>query len=121
MPQKRKQIAGYMLIAVFAFYYADICFFYHSHTINGVTIVHSHFHTGAHEQTGTHNNSELTLISMLSVFHSLQASLCFTGGGILLLLQEIIRFFSGKKIVRHTAACISLRAPPCPSRFDKPC
>jgi hypothetical protein len=112
MSQKSKQTVALILIMIFAFYYANICSFYHSHIINGVTIVHSHFHNKAHAQTGTHSDSELTLISTLSVFHSLQAALCFVGTGIFLLLQVFILPFFEERIISNPAACISLRGPP---------
>ncbi|MDR1557619.1 MAG: hypothetical protein LBS88_11435 [Tannerellaceae bacterium] len=110
MSQRSKQIVALILITVFAFYYVNICFFYHSHIINGTTIVHSHIYNKAN--TGTHSSSELTLISSLSVFHSLQASVCFVGLGIFLLLQTFILSFSEKRIILNPIACISLRAPP---------
>ncbi|MDR0750363.1 MAG: hypothetical protein LBF62_12465 [Tannerellaceae bacterium] len=100
------------MIVIFAFYYANICFFYHSHIINGVTIVHSHVHDDAHAQTGTHSVTELALISALSAFQSLQITLCFIGLGLFFLLQAIIRPFAGDRIIHRTATRISLRAPP---------
>jgi hypothetical protein len=112
MSDKRKQLISHLLMVIFALYYANICFFYHSHIINGVTIVHSHFHGNAHTQTDTHSSNELTLISTLSVFHSLQANLSFAGLGIFLLLQTIIRTSYKGDIIPTTYACISLRAPP---------
>ena len=100
------------MLVIFALYYANVCFFYHSHIINGVTIVHSHIHTKAHAQTGTHSTSELTLISVISNFQSLQATFCFIGFGILLILQAITLFSRVRRIISHHVACISLRAPP---------
>jgi hypothetical protein len=100
-------------MVIFALYYANICFFYHSHIINGVTIVHSHMHHKAHAQTGTHSSSELTLISALSAFQTLQANLGFAALGIFLLLQAAIRPFFEKRIISRTVIYASLRAPPC--------
>jgi hypothetical protein len=112
MSKKGRQIISRILIVIFAFYYANICFFYHSHIINGVTIVHSHVHNKAHAQTGTHSVTELTLISVLSAFQSLQTTLCFIGLGLFFLLQAIIRPFAEDRIIPKTVTCISLRAPP---------
>ena len=112
MSQKSKQIIARIMLVIFALYYANICFFYHSHIINGVAIVHSHIHTDAHAQTGTHSASELTLISTLSNFQSLQATLCFIGLGILFTLQAITFFSRERRIISQHVACISLRAPP---------
>jgi ABC-type multidrug transport system fused ATPase/permease subunit len=114
MAQKidKKRLIAYILVTIFALYYANICFFYHSHIINGITIVHSHIHSNAHAQTGTHSSSELALISILSTFHSLQAGLCFAGVGVFLFLQAIIRSFIEDGTVQQIAVRISARAPP---------
>jgi hypothetical protein len=112
MSQKRKPLIVLALLALFALYYANICFFYHSHIINGTTIVHSHFHDEAHAQSGTHSESEITLISALSSFQSLQATLWFVGVGIFFLLQTFILPVFEKIIISKPVACVSLRAPP---------
>lgn len=112
MTGNRKQLISRILILIFVSYYANICFFYHSHIINGVTIVHSHIHGKAHAQAGTHSSSELTLISVLSSFQTLQAGLYIGGLGVFLFLQAIIQpFFEGMNI-RESAVCLSTRAPP---------
>jgi hypothetical protein len=112
MPQKSKQIVALILMTVFAFYYANICFFYHSHIVNGTTIVHSHMYSKT--SAGTHTISELTLISALSVFHSLQANVCSAGSSVFFILQICILPFQGEKFISTPVACISLRAPPLP-------
>lgn len=112
MLQKNKQIVGSILVIIFAFYYANICFFTHSHIINGVTIVHSHFHNKAHTQSGTHSESELTLIAALSVLQSVKTALGFAGLGIFLVLLAIVSLVSIEKFVSTLAACRFLRAPP---------
>ena len=112
MSRKSKQIASHLLIVIFAFYYANICFFYHSHIINSVTIVHSHIHGKAHTQTDTHSSTELTLISVLSAIQSLKGAVSFAGAGIFLLLQTFILPFFEKRIISNPVARISLRAPP---------
>lgn len=112
MPQKFKRLIGITLMVIFALYYANICFFYHGHIINGVTIVHSHFYGKGHVQTGTHSVSELTLISALSVFQSCAAILAFAGLGVFLSPKNIFFIFFEKKIVSRNIFYCSLRAPP---------
>jgi hypothetical protein len=112
MLKKERQLISHILMVIFVFYYANICFFYHSHIINGVTIVHSHIHSKAHTQAGTHSQSELTLISALSIFQTLQATLFFVSLGIFSVLQAAIRFSILEKATSKLATCISLRAPP---------
>jgi len=112
MSQKSKQIAARVLILIFALYYADICFFYHSHVINGATIVHSHFHNKAHTQTGAHSESEITLISALSAFQSLQAAFSIVSVGIFFVLLATILPSIEKRVTRNLITSIPLRAPP---------
>ena len=115
MSQNGKKIVGGVLIVIFSLYYASICLFYHGHIINGVTIVHSHIHGQDHAQTGTHTSSELTLFLVLSIFHSLVTTLCFSSFGIIF-FAKIIRLFAEEKVASDFLACVSLRAPPI-SRF----
>lgn len=112
MSKKHRQIISNLLFVVFVFYYANICFFNHTHIINGVTIVHSHLYSKAHMQMGTHSDSELTLISTLSFFQSFQATLGFVYLGLFLILQAVISSSYKNLIVLKSTACISLRAPP---------
>jgi hypothetical protein len=109
---KGKRSIASILFVVFTFYYVNICFFSHSHIINGTTVVHSHFHNKTHAQTGTHTNSELKLISSLSAFKTLPVDMCAVSLVILLLLQLFILPFFKEQIYSDTTACISLRAPP---------
>lgn len=110
--QRKKQVLAGILIMVFAFYYANISFFYHSHNINGFTISHSHFHGSNHAKAGTHTASELSLLSVLSDFQSLQTTACFAGIGLFLLCLAIIRIGSEQKRSSVTTGLSYLRAPP---------
>ncbi|MFI3258612.1 MAG: hypothetical protein R3Y16_00785 [Rikenellaceae bacterium] len=59
------------LLLIFVANYANITLFGHYHVVDGVTIVHSHFHTADHtnnEDNGGHSSNELTLIKILSNF-----------------------------------------------------
>ncbi|MDL2224450.1 hypothetical protein LJB92_03965 [Bacteroidales bacterium OttesenSCG-928-M06] len=112
MLQKKKQILAGILVFLFAFYYVNVSFFYHSHTINGNTISHSHFHNKAHSQAGTHNANEILLISTLSHFQSLQATVCFVAIGLFLLAVTIFRIGSEQKPVSVILTHFNLRAPP---------
>lgn len=112
MSQRNKQIIGWILFSVFTFYYVNVCFFTHTHIINGTTIVHSHIHNNTHTQTGTHSDSELTLIASLSAFHTLASDVCAVSFGIFLLLQVFILPFFEERIISKPTTSISLRAPP---------
>lgn len=112
MSRRNKQIIGWILFSVFTFYYVNVCFFTHTHIINGTTIVHSHMHNKAHAQTGTHTESEITLISSLSAFHTLAADIYAVIFGLFLLLQIFILPFHEERIISNLTTSISLRAPP---------
>ena len=112
MSQRKKQRLAAILILIFAIYYANISFFYHSHTINGLTISHSHFYGDTHTKSGTHTASELALISVLSVFQSPQAALCATGVGMWLHAAKIIRSRIAEKPLAASPVHFYLRAPP---------
>lgn len=73
----KQRIAGVLLL-LFSIYYANVCFFTHSHIVGGVTIVHSHFHGSHHHSTddsSQHSGSQLTLIAALSQLLFLDAEI----------------------------------------------
>jgi len=112
MSKKSKQIFAGILVAIFALYYVNICFFYHSHIINGTTIVHSHFHDKAHVQKGSHSESEITLISSLSAFQSLQATINIISCAIFFFLLAVFLPRVEKRAAWNLITGIPLRAPP---------
>lgn len=76
------RIIDIILLALFLSYSASTTLFYHCHTINGVTIVHSHLYIenvkSASKESKPisnanhkHSKSEVNLISQLSLFTSL--------------------------------------------------
>ena len=62
---ENRWIAG-LFIILYLSYYSSVSLFTHTHIINGVTIVHSHFHGKAHHSndTGGHTWSQLELIAL---------------------------------------------------------
>ena len=69
-----KQIIASAFIVLFAVYYTDITFFEHTHIINGVTVVHSHFYNNKHTKTptGGHSTTEITFFAVNSLFQTFQ-------------------------------------------------
>jgi hypothetical protein len=112
MSQKKRQILACILAFIFAFYYANSNFFYHSVTKNGITFIHSHLHNNAHKQAGTHNDNELNLISLLSQIQSSQAVLCFFGIGLFILFSTLYKIEYKKNPVSVITGNSLLRAPP---------
>lgn len=72
----RRSVAGIFLL-FFVAYYINATLFEHTHIVNGVTIVHSHFHASSHHnsQSGGHTANNVTLIAYLTSFQT-------TGAGI---------------------------------------
>lgn len=62
MGNRKRFIAGIVLAAVYAFFFASTNFFYHSHIISDVKIVHSHPWSGA---AHSHNADQISLIGTL--------------------------------------------------------
>lgn len=63
MQNKRRIILGGILFIVYAFFFASTNFFYHSHLLDDVKIVHSHpWNTTGH----SHNSNQILLISAIS-------------------------------------------------------
>lgn len=110
--QRKRQVIASILTFIFVLYYANITFFYHSHNIDGFTIFHSHMHSTAHTQSGTHTASELSLISALSSFQTLQAILFFCGLGLLFLSAIVSQIDTEKKAISISLGNVGLRAPP---------
>lgn len=77
-----RELTAMALLLLFAVYYGDAALFYHTHIINGVTIVHSHVHNSHHHDSsdGAHSASQITLISCLN--SQLQATEAHINGGL---------------------------------------
>jgi len=70
-----KKFFAASVLSLFLAYLAGTSCFLHTHIVNGVTIVHSHFYNSPSEDTGErnshqHSTSELTLIATLSHIES---------------------------------------------------
>ena len=109
----RKAIAALFLL-LFVAYYSNATLFEHTHIINGVTIVHSHFHAGSHHNShsGGHTANNVTLISQLNTFQTTGSGIqvySFNPSGFTLLMVSHAGFFS--KCQQHSFN-YSLRAPP---------
>lgn len=62
----RRILMAASLLMLFVTYYVNATMFWHSHIINGVTIVHSHIHGASHTSSsdGGHSANEITLIAV---------------------------------------------------------
>lgn len=116
MQQVKKHInIRILLLVLFVGYYTDIHFFTHSHIINGVTIVHSHFtwpssskdfpakhsHTGQAVELIAHVTDGTTLVTpFLALPELLPLTRVYT------ILPDY------KPIAQAIPACFYLRGPP---------
>lgn len=110
--QKKRKIVACLLLTLFVCHYANISLFYHSHTVNGLLVSHSHIHTSDHAKTGKHTASDFSLISGLSDFQSLKAVVCFAGIGLFLFCLAILRLNAVNKLVSTVPIYSYLRGPP---------
>lgn len=109
-----RELTAMALLLLFAVYYGDAALFYHTHIINGVTIVHSHVHNSHHHDSsdGAHSASQITLISCLN--SQLQATEAHLSDGleVYLHLVCIIGQERTAEIVKVGLQNKSNRAPP---------
>ena len=111
---KKKKIISYFLVALFVSYYTSVTLFYHSHIINGVTIVHSHLHTASHHNTqnGGHGTYSITLIAQISHFDSIDFSYNCVLQPTQLLLHKNKCTEIAQRVTSIHLQTLSLRAPP---------
>ena len=70
-----RNLSGLLLLALFVGYFISISFFFHSHTIDGVVVVHSHpFSTSDHH---SHSTNVLNFIQHISHFLTLAVFAAF--------------------------------------------
>lgn len=106
----------YFLLILFLGYYGSITLFFHSHFINGVTIVHSHpFNSdnGTGSSNVPHSEKQMLLIQLLSVFFTTAIPISFATLILRFLLYEIPVNSTKDGYAEHGGYCTySLRAPP---------
>lgn len=62
-------MASFLLVMLFASYQACCTLFSHTHTVNGVTLVHSHPYSNAEH---THTNGQMLTLSQITQFVSIE-------------------------------------------------
>lgn len=85
--QTIRTISGWSLVLLFAFYFANISFFYHIHEIDGQLVVHSHFYGGGSSSNPGHTHSPTNF----SAFASLALLLALGLGLGLAMLTRVFR------------------------------
>jgi len=111
---KIRKITALFLLVLFVVYYGSINLFYHTHIINGVTIVHSHFHAETHHdtQSGGHTWHSITLIAQISHFDYADFSCRFELKPAQPCRGVVRNIFTTQKVTSLHLKNLSLRAPP---------
>ena len=111
---RMKQVITASLLVLFVLFYADITMFEHTHIINGITIVHSHFHTKAHEKTptGGHTETEITFIAITSLFQTFEDILTHFDTTLFLIFCGVVLVSVETKTTKSVPHFSFLRAPP---------
>jgi len=114
MKDKIKKIVSSFLLMLFVSYYGSINLFFHTHVINGITIVHSHFHAETHHDTqnGGHTEHSITLISQISHFDYVDFSCNCELKPVLSCRDVACRVSTAQWVVSLHLQNLSLRAPP---------
>jgi len=115
-----QKIINILLLAIFLCYFASVTLFYHCHTIDGVTIVHSHFYIshsdgqGNTDNTANHKHSaaEISLIAQLSIFTVLLSTVIFSFECFITRTFKKIIYKEVDYIYKTHFLNLSLRAPP---------
>lgn len=109
-----KRLAAASLLLMFVAFYVNATMFWHSHIINGVTIVHSHIHGFSHTSSsdGGHSVREITLISMCTSVHIMANDGAGTVACAELPLLAVLIECTGFFLFARIAFPSFLRAPP---------
>lgn len=70
----RQNITKIILLMIFSLYTCSTAFFTHSHIVEGLTIIHSHFYDKGEDGKPTHKHTtvEFQLIQVLSTYSSFE-------------------------------------------------
>lgn len=111
MMKKYRNLLLLLFLFLFGGYYISSSFFYHTHTINGVRLMHSHPYGNDHEGHG-HSSEELVffLVHALTMTWLLAEALAlvFLHSGRQLPLSELIQI----RLFSCTIAALPPRGPP---------
>lgn len=109
-----KNLVAAFLVMLFVAFYVNATMFWHSHIINGVTIVHSHIHGSSHTSSsdGGHSVREITLISMCSSVQMVESHDAGAVSCPALTLLAVFVMRIGFSLFARTVCPFLLRAPP---------
>ncbi len=118
MKSRIKILIEFLVLFLFIGYYSGVTMFYHTHTVNGVTVVHSHPFLKHSDKQGhpiehSHTHEGFQFIQHFSHFSFITFAGIFVAFALLILLSKQIypvvkTFFHFDRDEK-----IPLRAPPC--------
>ena len=98
-----------ILLALFSCYYAGISLFFHTHIVNGSTVVHSHLGGSADHN---HSDSQYAVIDILSTFQSEGAVECDVCPTPFFLLSDSCHEYQAPSVPGESVQALTLRGPP---------
>ena len=98
-----------ILLALFSCYYAGISLFFHTHIVNGSTVVHSHLGGSADHN---HSDSQYAVIDLLSTFQSEGAVDCNVCPTPFFLLSDSCHEYQAPSVQSESVQVLTLRGPP---------
>ncbi len=115
--EKRKRHLGVLLLLIYIFFYAGTNLQLHTHIIDGVTIVHSHFSVDSmpfsnSKTTHTHDQTQITLIH---TFNACIFFILFIAIALRAILQKPIKIIVEREVLIPLKTYLynpCLRAPP---------
>ena len=98
-----------ILLALFSCYYAGISLFFHTHIVNGSTVVHSHLGGSADHN---HSDTQYAVIDILSTFQSEGAVECDVCPTPFFLLSDSCHEYQAPSVLGESVQALTLRGPP---------
>ncbi len=113
MNARNVQHIAWLLLAAVLWYHCSISLFYHTHTIDGIVVTHSHPYTGTPDTPRhAHSATQFLTIAALAAFVATVAALVFVAAA----LQPRIAILRDRQVLRRQPALLhshTLRGPPC--------
>ncbi|MDR0436713.1 MAG: hypothetical protein LBH22_00265 [Bacteroidales bacterium] len=112
--QAHKPFISGFLLALFVAFYFNIAFFQHEHTVDGMSIAHSHIHKECHHNTasGGHTPEELIFIAKNSSFNTLEAILSTAISPLVAMVCDDVEVFLSEHPEVGFCTFFFLRGPP---------
>lgn len=113
MDNRKIRHIAWLLLAAVLWYHCSISLFYHTHTIDGIAVTHSHPYTGTPDAPRhAHSTAQFLTIAALTAFVATVAALLFVGT----VAPRLIAVLRDQLVCGRYLALLcshTLRGPPC--------